>query len=142
MTIKPEVQELELDIHESWLNRSPWYQIAYFEERVGQELYRSRRYNVETSIIFIRIPAISRRAARSLYTYVSTQLRAIDTAGILGTGDYVICLPHTPRERANVVAGRIRAFLDEYGPQIGVASFGEDGKDFSGLISTAEASIC
>ena len=48
----------------------------------------------------------------------------------------------SPRERANVVAGRIRAFLDEYGPQIGVASFGEDGKDFSGLISTAEASIC
>jgi len=123
---------------ERWLEGSPWYQRAYFEERVGHELYRSQRYKIETSIVLVRIPAVSRRAARALYTYVSTQLRTIDTAGMLGTGDYVVCLPHTPREGGEVVAGRIRAFLDEYGPQVGVASFGEDGKELEALLVTAE----
>jgi GGDEF domain-containing protein len=124
-------------IEEHWLEGSPWYQRAYFEERVEQELYRSQRYRVETSLLLIRIPSISRRAARSLYTYVSTQLRTIDTAGMLGTGDYVICLPHTPREGAEVVAARVRTFLEDYAPQVGVASFGADGTNFDDLVATA-----
>jgi hypothetical protein len=124
---------------EHWIEGSPWYQRAYFEERVGQELYRSRRYKIETTLILVRIPAISRRAARSLYAFVSTQLRTIDTAGLMGTGDYVICLPHTPREGGEVVAARIRTFLDEYTPLVGVASFGDDGREFASLLETAEA---
>ena len=124
-----------------WLNGSPWYQRAYFEERVANELYRSRRYKIETSIILVRIPAISRRAARSLYTYVSTQLRNIDTAGMLGTGDYVVCLPHTPFDGAQIVASRLKSFLEEYDPLVGIASFGEDGGDLEGMIAAAEARI-
>jgi GGDEF domain-containing protein len=124
---------------EQWIEGSPWYQRAYFEERVDQELYRSRRYKIETTLIMIRIPAISRRAARSLYTFVSTQLRTIDTAGLLGTGDYVICLPHTPKEGGEIVADRIRAFLDEYSPLVGVASYGSDGEEFEPLLANAEA---
>jgi GGDEF domain-containing protein len=126
-------------VEEHWIEGSPWYQRAYFEERVEQELYRSRRYKIETTLILVRIPAISRRAARSLYTFVSTQLRTIDTAGLLGTGDYVICLPHTPKEGGEVVATRIRTFLDEYAPLVGVASFGADGEDFEPLLASAEA---
>jgi PleD family two-component response regulator len=141
MTLIPSPDQRTRPLEENWLAGSPWYQRAYFEERVGQELYRSQRYKIETSILLIRIPAISRRAARSLYTYVSTQLRTIDTAGMLGTGDYVVCLPHTPHKGAEVVAGRVRAFLDEYAPQVGVASFGADGKDFEALLATAEARI-
>jgi hypothetical protein len=140
MATKSSTQERP-PVEEHWLTGSPWYQRDYFEERVGQELYRCRRYKVETSIVLVRIPAISRRAARSLYTYVSTQLRAIDSAGMLGTGDYVVCLPHTPREGGEVVAGRIRAFLEEYDPQVGVAAFGKDGKEFNALLATAEARI-
>jgi GGDEF domain-containing protein len=124
---------------EQWVEGSPWYQRAYFEERVDHELYRSRRYNIETTLIVVRIPAISRRAARCLYTFVSTQLRTIDTAGLMGTGDYVICLPHTPREGGEIVADRIRTFLDEYAPLVGVASFGPDGEEFKPLLATAEA---
>lgn len=139
MTAKSTARERSKVAGENWLDGSPWYQRAYFEERVSHELYRSQRYKIETSILLVRIPAISRRAARSLYTYVSTQLRTIDTAGMLGTGDYVVCLPHTPREGAEVVAARIRAFLEEYAPQVGVAAFGEDGKSFEALLSSAEA---
>ena len=138
MTTKSGTHDQTPAAEERWLDGSPWYQRAYFEERVGHELYRSQRYKIETSIIVVRIPAISRRAARSLYTYVSTQLRTIDTAGMLGTGDYVVCLPHTPREGGEVVAGRIRAFLEEYAPQVGVATFGEDGKELGSLLATAE----
>jgi hypothetical protein len=141
MAINPDSRAIEDIFPEQWLERSPWYQRAYFEERVEQELYRSRRYEVETTIIFVRIPSVSRRAARAIYTYVSTQLRAIDAVGMLGTGDYMVCLPHTPRDGGEVVAGRLRAFMDEYGPLVGVASFGEDGQDFSGLLATAEARI-
>jgi hypothetical protein len=139
MAMKPETRNLESAIAEQWLDHSPWYQRAYFEERVEQELYRSRRYKIETTIIFVRIPAVSRRAARAIYTYVSTQLRSIDTVGMLGTGDYVVCLPHTPRDGGEIVAGRVRAFMDEYSPLIGVAAFGEDGQDFGALLATAEA---
>ena len=126
-------------IEEHWIEGSPWYQRAYFEERVEQELYRSRRYKIDTTLILVRIPSISRRAARSLYAFVSTQLRTIDTAGLMGTGDYVICLPHTPRDGGEVVAARIRTFLDEYTPMVGVASFGDDGREFVPLLETAEA---
>jgi hypothetical protein len=141
MAINRDPRQIEEIFPEQWLDHSPWYQREYFEERVEQELYRSRRYKVETTIIFVRIPSFSRRAARAIYTYVSTQLRTIDTVGMLGTGDYVVCLPHTPKEGGEVVAGRIHAFLDEYSPLIGVASFGEDGRDFGSLLATAEAGI-
>jgi hypothetical protein len=124
---------------EHWVSGSPWYQRAYFEERVGQELYRSQRYKTETTVILVRIPAVSRRAARALYTFVSTQLRTIDCAGLMGTGDYGICLPHTPKSGGEVVASRIRAFMDEYQPMIGVASYGEDGTEFIELFDVAEA---
>ena len=139
MTTKTNPTGTAPEVTEHWLEGSPWYQRAYFEERVANELYRSRRYKIETSILLIRIPAISRRAARSLYTYVSTQLRTIDTAGMLGTGDYVVCLPHTPREGAEIVASRLRTFLDDHAPQVGVASFGADGADFEAMVASAEA---
>lgn len=139
MTTKQSPQAMTSSQDEHWIEGSAWYQRAYFEERVEQELYRSRRYKIETTIILVRLPAISRRAARGLYTFVSTQLRTIDTAGLLGTGDYVICLPHTPREGGDVVADRIRAFLDEYVPLVGVASFGPDGSEFEALLAAAEA---
>ena len=123
---------------EHWVAGSPWYQLAYFEERVGQELYRSRRYKTETTVLLVRIPAVSRRAARALYTFVSTQLRTIDCAGLMGTGDYGICLPHTPKAGGEVVASRIRAFMDEYQPLVGVASYGQDGAEFQALFEAAD----
>jgi hypothetical protein len=126
---------------EHWGEGSPWYQLAYFEERVGQELYRSKRYKTETTVILVRIPAVSRRAARALFTFVSTQLRTIDTAGLMGTGDYGICLPHTPRSGGEIVAQRIRTFLEEYAPLVGVATYGEDADDFEGLFDVAAAGV-
>jgi hypothetical protein len=141
MATRASIQDTTPEVEEHWLDGSPWYQRAYFEERVNSELYRSKRYEIETSIVFVRIPAISRRAAGALYTYVSTQLRAIDIAGMLGSGDYVVCLPHTPREGAEVVARRIRAFLEDHSPQLGVASFGEDGTEFESLVAAAEARV-
>ena len=130
----------EADIQdEHWVSGAPWYQRAYFEERVAQELYRSRRYKTLTTVLLVRIPAVSRRAARSLYTFVSTQLRAIDTAGLMGTGDYGICLPHTDKAGGEVVASRIRTFMDEYHPMVGVASYGDDGAEFRELFDAAEA---
>ena len=139
MVAKSRTQERRNPLKEHWVEGTAWYQRDYFEARVGHELYRSQRYKTETTLILVRIPAISRRAARCLYTFVSTQLRTIDTAGMLGTGDYMVCLPHTPREGGEIVAGRIRTFLDEYMPQVGVASFGEDGKEFDALLASAEA---
>jgi hypothetical protein len=56
----------------------------------------------------------------------------------MGTGDYGICLPHTPKSGGEVVAMRIRAFMEEYQPLVGVASFGEDGSDFQDLLDAAE----
>ena len=130
---EPDIQD------EHWVSGAPWYQRAYFEERVGQELYRSRRYKTQTTVLLVRIPAVSRRAARSLYTFVSSQLRTIDTAGLMGTGDYGICLPHTDKAGGEVVASRIRTFMDEYDPMVGVASYGDDGVEFAELFDAAEA---
>jgi hypothetical protein len=126
---------------EQWGSGSAWYQRAYFEERVGQEIYRSRRYKTETTVLLVRIPAVSRRAARALYTFVSTQLRTIDCAGLMGTGDYGICLPHTPKAGGEVVARRIRAFMDEYQPLVGVASYGPEGTEFQSLFEAADAAL-
>lgn len=135
-----EEQEVQVDSEdERWGAGSPWYQRAYFEKRVEQELYRSRRYETETTVLVVHIPAISRGAARSLRDFVSSQLRLIDTAGLLGNGDYGICLPHTPKDGGEVVAGRIRDFMHEYEPSVGVASFGSDGTEFDELFSVAEA---
>jgi hypothetical protein len=140
MTLIERPMELE-NSNEQWAAGSPWYQRAYFEDRVGQEVYRSQRYKTDTTIVVIRIPAVSRRAARALYTFVATQLRTIDCAGLMGTGDYCICLPHTPKPGGEVVAERIRAFMDEYQPLVGVASYGVDGSDVAGLFEAAEGAV-
>jgi GGDEF domain-containing protein len=124
---------------ERWAAGSPWYQRAYFEDRVSQELYRSRRYDTDTTLVVVHIPAVSRRAARALYTFVATQLRTIDCAGLMGTGDYGICLPHTSKSGGEIVALRIRAFMEEYQPLVGVASYGDDGTEFDSLFEAAEA---
>ncbi len=116
---------------------TPWYQRRYFIERVEEEIYRARRYDVPGSLAIVRSATVSRQGARALYLFVESGLRRLDFGGLLGTGDYAICLPHTPKAGAEVFAGRLKEQLAAFSPTVVCVAFPEDGVTFDELIEAA-----
>ena len=122
------------------LGTPPWYQLDYFTARVEEEIYRALRYEIPGSIVVVRLLGISRQSARALHEFGTSRLRRLDFGGLLGTGDYAICLPHTPKSGAAVLAGRLAEHLGEYSSAIVYVAFPEDGRTFGELMNAAAAS--
>ena len=100
-----------------------WYQPGRFFRKLEDELYRFRRYDVPTSLLFLSFPLTSsRRVAREVNEFVVRGLRHLDFAGMLGDGDYAIALPHTDLEGAQSVVSRLREKLGAFPGRIGLAT--------------------
>ena len=97
---------------------------------------------MDLALVLLRFPDVSRTAAFLLRSLVSNQLRVVDMFGLLGDGDYAICLPHTDHKGAAIVAARVRTQMAGFSPRVGVATYGQDGTDFVGLLATAESRLC
>src|SRR5205809_517268 len=86
-----------------------WYQPDRFFRKLDDELYRFRRYDIPISLLFLSFPLTSsRRVAREVNEFVTSGVRRLDFAGMLGNGDYAIALPHADREGAQTVVARLR----------------------------------
>ncbi len=117
--------------------KTPWYQRRYFIERVDEEIYHARRYDLPGSLAIVRSASVSRQGARALHEFVESKLRRLDFGGLLGNGDYAICLPHTPRAGAEILVGRLKEHLAEFSPTVVCVAFPEDGVTFDELNGAA-----
>ena len=119
--------------------RSVWCKPAQFARKVEDELYRSRRYDVSVCLVFVNFPmTFSHKAAREVAAFVGRGLRRLDFAGVVGDGDYAICLPHTDRDGTGAVVSRLLLLTASFPIRIGVASHPEDGATFGELVATAK----
>jgi GGDEF domain-containing protein len=95
----------------------------YFETRLGQEIKRSKRHNLPLCVVTLSTPRERDKAVHTLQLIELTArtLRAEDSAGRLGRFVYAICLPHTTREGAEAVIGRLRSEFGAKQPQFSLA---------------------
>ncbi len=142
------------------------YTQKYFEERLKEELARSRRYKRPLTLLMFEIdyehfmPEYNVRWAM-VYTILKqfgslllSQLRNVDIAGRYGGEMFTIMLPETPLEGGKTAAERIRKVVEEHsflGDNIvkrvkialngGVASFPIHGKTPEELLSSAHQGL-
>lgn len=85
-----------------------------FESACGQ----FSRYQTPYSVVMIRLsdvlleelrPSKQRSVIRGVASYIRNDIRLVDEAGRLDDGRFMVLLPHTPRQGAQVVAERLHS---------------------------------
>jgi hypothetical protein len=118
-----------------------WGEAGDFARKVDDELYRSRRYGVPVSLLFVSFPlTFSPEAAEAVTAFVAEGLRRLDFAGLVGGGGYGICLPHTDRDGMAAVIGRLLLLTNSFPVEIGIASSPGGGGSFEELLAAARDS--
>jgi GGDEF domain-containing protein len=127
----------------------------YFRLRLDEEIDRSRRYNINLSIVSLRLARPARRSKDAddeshigapdtwdtgsveLAKAVTNVARSVDFIGTGGDREYIFCLPHTDDEGAEVLANRLTSEFADHIPFVGVACFPGDGDDAETLLDKA-----
>ncbi len=141
------------------------YNHRAFQERLREELARSRRYNKPLSLLYCDIDdfarinaelgyqtgdAILRRLAEVLTASDSSgRLRESDVAARFGGEEIVILLPETSKEGAAIKAERLRAAVEQASfpgerqirISIGLAGFPDDAGTSTDLVRGAERAL-
>jgi hypothetical protein len=113
-----------------------WYQQAYFMSGLADELEAEGASRRPTAVIYLQASRCSRQAERRICEFVRIQTDRMDFAGMLEGGDYAICLVNAGRDRATIIANKLRFHLQDFDPLIGIAVSDEDGE------TAAEMMIC
>lgn len=141
------------------------YNHRAFQERLREELARSRRYNKPLSLLYCDIDdfarinselgyqtgdAILRRLAEVLTASDSSgRLRESDIAARFGGEEIVILLPETSKEGAAIKAERLRVTVEQSSfpgdrqirISIGIAGFPDDAGTSTDLVRSAERAL-
>jgi diguanylate cyclase (GGDEF)-like protein len=141
------------------------YNHRAFQERLREELARSRRYNKPLSLLYCDIDdfarinselgyqtgdAVLRRLAEVLTASDSSgRLRESDVAARFGGEEIVILLPETSKEGAAIKAERLRAAVEQASfpgerqirISIGLAGFPDDAGTSTDLVRSAERAL-
>src|SRR5262245_7783989 len=141
------------------------YNHRAFQERLREELARSRRYNKPLSLLYCDIDdfarinaelgyqtgdAILRRLAEVLTASDSSgRLRESDVAARFGGEEIVILLPETSKEGASIKAERLRAAVEQASfpgdrqirISIGLAGFPDNAGTSTDLVRSAERAL-
>ncbi len=113
---------------------SGMYAYWYLEQRAQEEVSRARRY--KKSFAVVRFWSREGRTIMDIADYLYRDLRENDLAGYLRGGQFVILLPETTIDGANVVLNRA---LSHFPGTVegGVAIYPEDGASFDELLDAA-----
>jgi diguanylate cyclase (GGDEF)-like protein len=137
----------------------------YFEERFFEELQRSERHNLSSSLMMMDIDDFKLfndteghlagdEALRCIANIAKGSLRVIDVIARFGGEEFAVIMPQTEKDEAFLVAERIRKSVkeqlhrtwktfprDNITISIGIATFPYDGKDRKELIRNADKAL-
>ncbi|PKN81047.1 MAG: hypothetical protein CVU47_08385 [Chloroflexi bacterium HGW-Chloroflexi-9] len=125
------------------------------ERLMNLEVERARRYGHAFTLLMIgpddwadyvsrNGPQAAEQSAAQLSQEYLTRLRTVDTVIQMGEGAYLLLLPETPIEGAQVVAEKLAAAAQEIlGVEVrcGIAAFPDDEVTSSGLMREAEEAL-
>jgi diguanylate cyclase (GGDEF)-like protein len=137
------------------------YNARHLYKTLEAEVYRSARFGYEFSVVFIDLDhfkhvndtyghLVGSKLLAEIGYMIKTHLRLIDYAFRYGGDEFVILLPQTPKDSAQVVAKRLRdvfrtaKFLRDDSLNInvrasmGIASYPEDAKSAHEIIRQAD----
>lgn len=114
----------------------------YFRLRLQEEIDRSRRHEMNLSLLTIKPMAVHQDSevqstAAWFGDKVRSRLRRSDIAALLHDGVLVIAMPNTGRRSATTAKRRIEKDLAQAEPTLTIACFPEDGEDAETLLKTA-----
>ncbi len=110
------------------------YAYWYLQMRCQEEFSRAARYNKPVTVL--NFWADTRDAIEILTAELARTLRATDLAAYLGNGHFVVLLPETGVEGANVVLDRVQA--SAAGDTQGViVQYPDDGENLNQLLTMA-----
>ena len=140
------------------------YNVRHLNFVLDTEIYRSNRYQYEFSLIFLDLDhfkevndthghLVGSKLLREMAELIRGSLRLIDYAFRYGGDEFVILLPQTGKESANVVARRLhervneKKFMAEEGlnlhltPSIGLATYPVDATTKAEMIRLADEAM-
>ena len=147
------------DVMTGLLNR------RYFQERVSEEMERSRRHNLPLSLIMIDIDDFKSindalghpagdEALKITARCIRSSIRTIDVAARYGGEEFTVILPQTLKSDAHIIAERICTEVQKmdftYGGNtrrfrmsvsLGLATFPEDAADLENLVRNADTAM-
>ena len=114
-----------------------WYQDGYFRANVAEAITPCLTATRESYIVYLSLGGCSRIAARMLYNCVRDEIGPRDFAGLLGSGEYAICLNDTDLRAASAFARRLERQLAGFDAVVGLAGLGIDGATSDEVLSVA-----
>jgi diguanylate cyclase (GGDEF)-like protein len=131
------------------------------EERLGAELARSTRHELDTTIVLLDLDnfklvndsgghAAGDELLRAVGRLLKEQCRQPDVVGRLGGDEFLVMLPMTSPREAMVLVGRVQACLLSLAPlgqghpvtvSIGVAAAPRHGTTVGSLMAAADAAM-
>jgi len=138
------------------------FNYRHFKEQLMFEISRSRRHNLNLSLIMLDIDHFKHYndtnghpagdgVLKELAKLLKNNIRSIDLAARYGGEEFTLVLMETNKAAAKIVAEKIRKLVEEHnfdfenkqpGGRItistGVATFPEDGTDFDTLVKAAD----
>lgn len=151
-TLQTTVEKLESDLKQrATHSANAATEFDFFKKFLLMEVKRSRRYRYPVAFLLVALDHFAEKAAHVSGTErtqilaealrtVARCVRDIDLAVPFGDERFLVFLPHTPREGAMIVAGRLRDNLaslksmPDSTASVGVASF-EPGGDVKSQVS-------
>ena len=136
----------------------------FFHQRLLEELERARRHSYPLSVIFMDLDGLKTvndryghltgdAALRHVACIIGDETRLADVAARYGGDEFALILPHTSREEAEVVAGRLLKRLEEEPlrddegrlvplmASLGVATYPDDASTERELIDFADREL-
>jgi len=117
--------------------RLSWCEPEVLLRRIAEEAYRAARYGLPFSVLLVNLNFSNQATDREMKDFAGSNLRELDFAGKLSERSYAFGMPHSPREGAEVVAGRLQRVLIDYRPRAGIAEAPEGGINPNQLLAAA-----
>lgn len=140
------------------------YNARHFDELLGREVERSRRYSLSCSVVFFDLDhfklvndthghLVGSRVLSEVGTILSRHIRSVDMASRFGGDEFVLLLPNTDSRGARALVTNLRKVLERHPFQaddgspirvtasFGIASFPEHATDKAGLMQLADQAM-
>ena len=102
---------------------------------------RSERYKEPLAVLLIESVRgrLSPEREQRLFTSIKDGFRTTDLVAHLGNLRFVVLLPNSDVDQAQIVSERIRSTLGTDDVHVGMACYPVDGEDWSSLLRAAES---